>query len=88
MPPWTRYLAPFAAGVAVGVVLHKYWPQIRELGGPGLEKAVKRGSDLVERGREQLWEKSEKFADLIAEIREEEQQKKAGPSPVPPPPET
>ena len=78
---WTRYLLPFAAGVAVGVALHKYWPQIREAGGPRLQKGLRAGAGLAERARASLWEQGEKFADLVAEIREEE----SGPKPVEPP---
>lgn len=72
MPPWTRYLVPFAAGIAVGALAHKYWPQIRELAGPSVKKGLRGGSGLVEKARTTLWEQSEKFSDLIAEIREEE----------------
>ncbi len=82
---WTKYLLPFAAGVAVGVVLHKYWPQIKEAGGPRLEKGLRSGSGLMDRARTALWEQREKFSDLVAEIREEESVK---PSPVEPPPAT
>ena len=78
----TKYLVPFAAGVAVGVLLHKYWPQIRDAGGPRLEKGMRTGSGLVDRARTAFWEQSEKFSDLIAEIREEEGAK----APVEPPP--
>ena len=83
MPPWTRYLAPFAVGIAVGVALHKYWPKIKEVGGPTVKKLVREGSTLVEKGREQLWEQSEKFSDLVAEIREEEAAEKVPATPPP-----
>ena len=68
----TRYLLPFAAGVAVGVALHKYWPQLREAGGPRLREGLRAGSGLAERARAAFWEQSEKLAELVAEIREEE----------------
>jgi hypothetical protein len=87
MPSFVRVLAPFAAGVAAGVLLHKYWPQIREAGGPQLEKAMREGSRLFDKGREQFWEKSEKFADLVAEIREEEEARAKAPPPAPEPPQ-
>lgn len=83
-----RYLAPFALGVAAGVLLHKYWPQIRDLGGPAAKKAVREGTNLFEKGRQAFWEQSEKFSDLIAEIREEEEARTkppAGTEPTPPP---
>jgi hypothetical protein len=84
MPTWTRYLAPFAAGVAVGVVLHKYWPEIQEAGGPTLKKIMNGGKSLVEKGRERFWEQSEKFADLVAEIRDEEESASNPEPPAPP----
>jgi hypothetical protein len=74
MPSVSRIVVPFAAGVAVGVVLHKYWPQIREAAGPGLA----RGSRLFDRVRTRFWEQGEKFADLVAEIREEEELARKG----------
>jgi hypothetical protein len=77
MPPVARYLAPFAVGVAVGVLLHKYWPQIREAGGPTAKKVVRETTTLFERARGRFWEQSEKFSDIIAEIREEEENRKA-----------
>jgi hypothetical protein len=51
MPPIRNYLVPFAAGVAVGVVLHKYWPQIKEAAGPSFEKSLARGGRLLDRAR-------------------------------------
>jgi hypothetical protein len=68
-----KYVVPFAAGVAVGAALHKYWPELEEAGGPRLRRGLKLGSRLVERARTALWEQGEKLADLVAEIREEEE---------------
>jgi len=73
LPSVTRILVPFAAGIAVGVVLHKYWPQIQEAIGPGARKGLARGSGILDRARTRFWEQSEKFSDLIAEIREEDE---------------
>ena len=39
-------------------------------GGPRLDKGLRTGSGLVDRARAAFWEQSEKFSDLIAEIRE------------------
>ena len=87
MPLWTRYLVPFAAGVAVGVAVHKYWPQISERAGPGARRVAADGKKMFQRGRAAFWEKSEQFSDLIAEIRDEEQAAaKVEPPPVPPTP--
>jgi hypothetical protein len=86
-----RFLAPFAVGLAAGAALHKYWPEIKEKGGPTFKKVVKDGSELFEKGRERFWEESEKFSDLVAEIREEEESKgkttppDVGPVVTPPP---
>ena len=86
MPTLTRYLLPFAAGVAVGVVLHKYWPEIREKAGPGARRVSADGRKILERGRAVFWEQREKFADLVAEIRDEEEGAAKGEPPPPPAP--
>jgi hypothetical protein len=82
--PVRRYLVPFAAGVAVGIAVHKYWPQIKQAGGPALEKGLSRGGRLLDRARASLWEQSEKFSDLVAEIREEEEAAAKGSAPPAP----
>jgi hypothetical protein len=79
-----RYVVPFAAGVAVGAVLHKYWPELQEAAGPQLKKGLARGSEPFDRAKTALWEQSEQFADLVAEIREEEAAAARGASPEPP----
>lgn len=84
MPSVSRYVVPFVAGVAVGVALHKYWPQIQEAAGPRFGRGLSRASGLVDRLRARFWEQSEKFSDLIAEIREEEEAA-ARRAPEPPP---
>jgi len=85
MPSFLRTFAPFAAGVAVGVALHKYWPRIEAAGGPQLKQAAQEGRRLFEKGRQRFWEKSEEFADLVAEIREEDEARaKSPPAPEPP----
>ena len=73
-----RVLVPFSAGVAVGVLLHKYWPEIRLAGGPAFAASLNQGSEFVEKGRTAFWEKSERFADVIAEIRDDEATALAG----------
>lgn len=78
-----QYILPFTLGVAVGVVVTKNWPKIREVTRPLLRGAMKGGSGLLEKGREAYHEQSEKFSDLIAEIREEEEAKAKAP-PAPP----
>lgn len=80
-----RQLAiPFVVGVAVGVLLHKNWPKIREVLSPRVRDAVRGGSNLAARTREAIHEQGEKFSDLVAEIREAEEAKaKAGVTPAP-----
>ena len=72
--------------MAVGVLLHKYWPQIQESAGPRARKSLERGSGLLDRARSAFWEQSEKFSDLIAEIREEDEAASTGKTPEPPVP--
>lgn len=80
-----RYLVPFAAGVAVGILVHKYWPHIKKATGPSLEEGLSQGKRLLGRARETLQEQSEKFSDLVAEIREEEEAAAKGePTKAPP----
>ena len=43
MPVLRRYVLPFAAGVAVGVAAHKYWPKIE----PRARKALSAGRRLL-----------------------------------------
>ncbi|MFZ5477578.1 MAG: hypothetical protein ACOZNI_12450 [Myxococcota bacterium] len=82
----SRFLVPFALGVAAGVLVHKNWPKIKEIGTPLLKGAVRQGSNIAQKTREMYWEKSEKFTDLIAEIREEEEARAKGEPPPSGPP--
>jgi len=70
---FTRFILPFSAGVATGVLLHKYWPQISESARPLLRSSLRSGARALEKGREKIHEKSEQLSDIIAEIREEEE---------------
>ena len=81
-----QYILPFTLGVAVGAVVTKNWPKIREVTRPLLGGALKSGSGLLAKGREAFQAQSEKFSDLIAEIREEEEAKAKAAPPVPPAP--
>lgn len=78
-----QYLLPFTLGVAVGVVVTKNWPKIREVTRPLLREAMKGSGGLLEKGREVYHAQSEKFSDLIAEIREEEEGKAKAPAATP-----
>ncbi len=70
----TRVLVPFAVGVTVGVLVHKYRHQLLELAGSDVEKALRAGLGRV---KSKLREQGEKFSDLVAEIREEEEEEEA-----------
>jgi hypothetical protein len=81
-----QYILPFTVGIAVGAVVSKKWPEIRRVTRPLLRGAMRSGSGLLEKGREAYHQQSEKFSDLIAEIREEEEARaKAPPTPSPDP---
>lgn len=81
----SRILVPFAVGVTVGVVVHKYRREILDLGGPRFERAVGRGTGVLGRVRTKLWEQGEKFSDLVAEIRAEEEAARTATPPQPAP---
>ncbi len=76
---WKQYVLPFTIGVGVGVAVNRNWPAIEKIARPLLRGALKSGTNLFEKGREVYHAKSEKFSDLIAEIREEEEAKAKAP---------
>lgn len=78
-----QYILPFTLGVTVGVVVTKNWPKIREVTHPLLRGVIRGSGGILEKGREAYHQQSEKFSDLIAEIREEEDAKAKAP-PAPP----
>ena len=65
-----RFLFPFFAGVAVGALLHKHWPEIKVAAQPLLRSSLRHGSNLLEKGRVAYHAKTERLVDLIEEIRE------------------
>jgi hypothetical protein len=77
---WKQYVLPLTIGVAVGVVVGRNWDKIRDNARPVLRGALRGGTNLLEKGREAYHEQSEKFSDLIAEIREEEAAKGKAPA--------
>jgi hypothetical protein len=86
---WKQYVVPFTLGVVAGAVVARNWERIRDVSRPLLRGAVRGGTNLLEKGREAYHEQSEKFSDLVAEIREEEEAKakaKAGNPPEAPRP--
>lgn len=72
---WKQYILPFTVGIGVGVLATRNWPAIEKVARPLLRGALRSGTNLFEKGREVYHAKGEKFADLIAEIREEEEAK-------------
>jgi hypothetical protein len=79
-----QYIVPFALGVAAGALVARNWEKIRDTSRPLLRTALKGSTNLLEKGREAYHQQSEKFSDLIAEIREEEEAKAKGTPPAPP----
>ena len=70
--PVSRFVVPFTIGIAVGFLVGKNWPRIKEVSGPAVRGTLRRGREVVATQKE-------KFDDLIAEIREEEAAVAAGP---------
>ena len=62
-------------GVAAGVTLIKLWPKISPALEPYIKTGIAKGLDVVDKGKELFWERSERFADVIAEIKEEQEAK-------------
>lgn len=60
----------FALGYAAGFASAKYWPVIKEKLGPLGKELLAKGIDAFDNAKDMFWEKSEKFADVIAEIKE------------------
>ena len=68
-------LGLFGLGVAAGFTIIKLWPKISATLEPFIKLGIAKGLDVADKGKEIFWEKSEKFADVISEIKEEEEAK-------------
>lgn len=78
-------IGAFTLGFGMGAAAVKYWPEIEKRLGPLGKDALAKGLDAVDKAKDLFWEKSEKFADVIAEIKEEQEADgKGGPRPVTP----
>jgi len=71
-------IGAFTLGFAVGASSQKWWPVIREKLGPLGKDLVGKGLGAVDKAKDVFWEKSEKFADVISEIKEEQEVKHKG----------
>lgn len=75
----------FGLGFGLGAASVKYWPEIEKRLGPLGKEAMKKGLDMVDKAKDAFWEKSEKFADVIAEIKEDQEaESRTGEKPVKP----
>lgn len=63
----------FTLGFGLGAAASKWWPVIREKAGPLGKELLAKGMDVADKAKDVFWEKSEKFADVIAEIKEDQE---------------
>lgn len=80
-------IGAFTLGFAIGASSQKWWPVLKEKLGPFGKDLVGKGLEVADKAKDVFWEKSEKFADVISEIKEEQEvkhkgKKKAVPEPV------
>lgn len=66
----TSLISAFGLGYAAGFASAKYWPAIKEKMGPLGKELLAKGLNALDNAKDMFWEKSEKFADVIAEIKE------------------
>lgn len=80
-------IGAFTLGFAIGASSQKWWPVLKEKLGPLGKDLVEKGLEVADKAKDLFWEKSEKFADVISEIKEEQEvkhkgKKKTAPEPV------
>jgi hypothetical protein len=63
----------FTLGFGLGMTSSKWWPVIKEKAGPLGKELLAKGMDAADKAKDLFWEKSEKFADVIAEIKEDQE---------------
>ncbi len=63
----------FTLGFGIGAAASKWWPKIEEALLPTGKKLLAQGLIGVEKAKDAFWKKSEKVADVIAEIKGEQQ---------------
>ena len=71
-------IGAFTLGFAIGASSQKWWPVLKEKLGPIGKDLLGKGLDAVDKAKDAFWEKSEKFADVIAEIKEEQEGRHKG----------
>ena len=77
----------FMLGFGIGVSAQKWWPVLSEKMGPLTKDLLGKGLDAADKAKDLFWEKSEKFADVISELKEEaetraKKPKGTGPEPI------
>ncbi len=77
-------IGAFGLGFGLGAASAKYWPEIEKRLGPVGKDILKKGLETVDKAKDLFWEKSEKFADVIAELKEEQEMETKGERPVKP----
>lgn len=71
----------FLLGFGLGTTAHKWWPALKEYAVPAGKSLLKMGMDTTEKAKELFWDKSEKFADVMAEVSEERKEQTSTPKP-------
>lgn len=74
-------LGAFTLGFGAGAAVAKWWPVIEEKLAPVGRQLLAKGLDAAEQAKATFWRKSEKVADLIADIKEEQEAKLKGNGP-------
>ena len=68
----------FALGFGIGATSSKWLPVLKEKAGPLGKDLMAKGMQAFDGAKDLFWEKSEKFADVIAEIKEDQEAETKG----------
>lgn len=68
-----KFIGAFLFGFGVGAATYKWWPVIREKLEPAGKSLLRASLDTFDKTKDTFWEKSEKIADVIAEIKNDEE---------------
>lgn len=71
-------LGAFTIGFGFGAATSKWWPKVEEKLAPVGKALLAKGLIAVDKAKDAFWQKSEKFADVIAEIKEEQESETKG----------
>lgn len=66
-------IGAFTLGFGLGAASYKWWPVVQEKMGPAGKDLLKKGLGVWDQAKDLFWDKSEKFADVISEIKEEQE---------------